>query len=308
MRFDDRREAEITKSEFDEVQSANAGLQLLLALEEKLDLVLANYLEYERELLRLALDHLVWGASKWSTHRAARHAVNLRIINFLSTTRLYLDQVSHDLVALFGKDSAETQEVEAARRAEYDSSLAFRVLEALRNHVQHRAMAVHELAFPILLDSDAEPMTAQYSVVPFLHVAKLADDSSFKKSVLAELCESGPETSLTPLIRAYVASLGRIHTIVRRLTKRSLSRWEQVIDRMIKRAHEVFGDDLSLLAISVEIPNNPVVASYLVHQVSSELRAFRSRSTRRDDLDLRYVASEPPRVARKRRKPHSPTG
>ncbi len=61
-------------------------------------------------------------------------------VGWLLVWRLILDQAEHDLSARFGADSVELTSFRAARRAAYDGSQSYRIVEALRNIVQHREM------------------------------------------------------------------------------------------------------------------------------------------------------------------------
>ena len=67
------------------------------------------------------------------------------LVGWLLIWRLTLDQAAHDLSERFGRESVQLASFRAATRAAYDSSQAYRIVEALRNIVQHREMP------PILL-------------------------------------------------------------------------------------------------------------------------------------------------------------
>ena len=100
------RFVEITKDEYELFKSASERLPVILALEEKLDLVLANYAEFEGELLRLAVDQMVWPGGDWSSFRAALSTVNRRVLNFLASSRQYIDQTQRELYHLDGQGAS----------------------------------------------------------------------------------------------------------------------------------------------------------------------------------------------------------
>lgn len=287
------RQVAIGVRTFTSVRTANNGLATMLGLEEKLEFVLGNYTEYENELLRLALDNLVWAKREWAQHRVAKQIVNRRVINLLSTTRMYLDQVQHDLGAIFTKASA-TDAVKVATNAEYDGSFAYRIMEALRNHVQHRDLPVHELTFPVLFDLDVEPITRHQTAVPLLNPGRLALDRHFKATVLKELLAHGDRVPLTPLIRDYIACITRIHAVVRQVTDPYVAEWDAKIDAARKYARRLLGADLSGVILVAEHPGEPTVRSYVFDELALERRALRERTRKLDDLAQSYVASEPP--------------
>ncbi len=61
-------------------------------------------------------------------------------VGWLLIWRLVLDQAEHDLSSRFGKGSDQLARFRLAKRNAYNASTAYRVVEALRNHVQHREM------------------------------------------------------------------------------------------------------------------------------------------------------------------------
>jgi len=62
------------------------------------------------------------------------------LVGWLLIWRLVLDQACHDLSSRFGKDSEQLTKFLLATNNAYDSSRAYRVVDALRNLVQHRGM------------------------------------------------------------------------------------------------------------------------------------------------------------------------
>jgi hypothetical protein len=135
---------ELTKDDYAALTAAKRGLVSLVGIEEKWDLVVENYADYERTLFELALDQVLDRPGGWSSFRSDIQLLNRRIANLLSATRLYTDQVTHDVSNLPVPDSDALQIfVKQSLEAEYDAHLSYRTMEALRNHVQHFALPVH---------------------------------------------------------------------------------------------------------------------------------------------------------------------
>ena len=61
-------------------------------------------------------------------------------VGWILIWRLIFDQAEHDLSSRFGKNSDQLAKFRLARHAAYDGSQAYRVIEALRNLVQHQGM------------------------------------------------------------------------------------------------------------------------------------------------------------------------
>ncbi|HUP63442.1 MAG TPA: hypothetical protein VNA69_23860 [Thermoanaerobaculia bacterium] len=143
--YGESRTLEIDEAGFEQVRKAVEQLEAALGIEEKLDLVLANFAEYEGELLQLALTYMLDFQGEWASRRAKSQIVNRRIVNLLSAARLYLDHVRHELNAMFSPGSRELADFELATNAQFDNVLAYRFCEQLRNHVQHQGLPIQEI-------------------------------------------------------------------------------------------------------------------------------------------------------------------
>lgn len=284
------RFVEITEGEFCRLREASERLADMLAIEEKLDLLLANYAEYERELLLLAVDQMVWPGGDWAAFRAALFAVNRRLLNFLSSARLYLDQLKHQISSMYGKDSPVWVGVRARETAEYDGSLAYRVLDALRNHSQHHSMPVGKLSFPTRREEDAGPARLRFMVVPYLDLPQLRSDSSVKKVILDEI-EATARTNLNELVRSYLDSIGRIHQEVRQLTSTDVAEWEGLFESAQTRGRAVFEDLIGLAVVIRQDDGTVSESAYLLENVLRGHRALREKNSVLVNFAQRYVTN-----------------
>ncbi len=128
---------DISSEEFESVKEARRRLFILVGVEEKFDMLVQNYLEYERELLTLALEYMVSRSPQLSTLHEARSLINRRLANLLTMGRLYTDQIERDVSSLFGGDAARESWIKQSFHTQYDSLLGYRVLETIRNSMQH---------------------------------------------------------------------------------------------------------------------------------------------------------------------------
>jgi hypothetical protein len=97
-------------------------------------------------------------------------------VGWLLIWRLVLDQAAHDLSSRFGHDSDQLANFRLATNRAYDTSVAYRVVEALRNLVQHREMPSLHLNRTEELDQATEqPVTKvsyKFSVSDLLNSPK----------------------------------------------------------------------------------------------------------------------------------------
>ena len=135
---------EISGEQFAHARLAKRNLFRVLSIEDKFDLVLANYTDFERELLDLALYQMVHFGVSWSSGHSDIYKVNRRLANLLSAARLYTDQIKHDAAALDSSETSLAQLLSKKFSDQYDARLGYRVMEALRNYAQHRSLPVHQ--------------------------------------------------------------------------------------------------------------------------------------------------------------------
>jgi hypothetical protein len=82
----------------------------------------------------------VANAKKGEWHSALTEDLLGAFVGWILIWRLVFDQAEHDLSSRFGSASDQLTKFRSARKAAYDASRAYRVVEALRNLVQHREM------------------------------------------------------------------------------------------------------------------------------------------------------------------------
>lgn len=240
---------EISHSEYENIAEAREGLSQALSAEERLDLLLTNYAEYEQELLSQSLSEMLFPSQDWSSSMSELYLTNRRLVNLLTTCRLYVDQIPHVLAELYG-NGEQVSRIKVRFSEEYDRRLGYRALEAMRNYVQHRGLLVHNLNFHRWWDETGESRLGKATVTPSVNTRRLAEDRKFKRSVLQELELAGDLVDLKPLVRDYIEGLTGVHLSVREVLAPDVERWEETIKSAMERfANEHPGSLLGLAAV-----------------------------------------------------------
>lgn len=243
----------LTAEEYDQLSLAKKALVGTIGIEQKFDLLLENYVEYESELLNLGLRLLAFrDSSRWDAFQVENLGVTRRFVNLLSGARLYVDQMKHDLSRLFGKDHEVCAAVKQTSAERYDATFGFRLMETLRNAVQHRSIAGLRLKHHFgIRQSDAknsDPISAAATrhvvarAIPILSVSDL-HDMELKATVRAEIESLGQEDlELTLYVREYIDGLAAMQYEFRRRTAPQRKEWEAIIRRALARAREAWPD------------------------------------------------------------------
>jgi len=239
--LDSRTEVAITADDFRSLGRARRILTSALAIEEKYALLVVNYLDLEKQLLEIAAGNAIAFDFSYQSIFDRRTSLNIRLINLLTGARLYLDQIRQDVADCLPDANDVAAIVRTRCSEEYEQHPEYRFMEALRNHVQHRGMAVHGVTMPSRWTSCAEQEFLEHSVSIYALRESLAQDKKFKKSVLIELPE---RVDLLAAARRYVESLSTINEFARDRISESVAEGRSVIERARGRFAAVTSESL----------------------------------------------------------------
>jgi hypothetical protein len=288
---------DLTAEDFANITGVMSRIHIAADIEEKLDLLMENYLEYEHELLVLGLHSSVFPASLDDQRVFSEfRVINRRAINLLAVASIYVDQVTHALSRYFAPHSPRV-DVSGLFAAAYEAHLEYRIAAALRNFSLHRSLPVHGLAWPSQWeDMDAPERRLRFRVVPSIAVEELVDQGGFKASVLRELQASGQASyPLTPILRRYVESLASVHQQVRSLLSEQFELDKLALLAMRERARVELREEPTGLVVTASDEGDKVKER---HHVSERSLGRREALIRKNydfsNLSRRYVSSEHP--------------
>ena len=173
--------------------------------------------------------------------------------------------------------------------------LGYRVMEALRNHTQHRSLPTHGIHFPMMRDESVDPALLRFSVVSSLDITALEEDSEFKKTVLTELqavSDKNKPLNIIPFIRTYTESFGRIHQCIREATATEVKKADNLIESYRTKYREEFASSLTgLAAISCDAQGLCNDHEYLNDRSITRRRELAKKNHNLDSISRRYVSS-----------------
>jgi hypothetical protein len=225
----------ISKEQFATIQTARNDLLVALSFEEKFAIVVDNLNEFEGELLQATQNHILSSESGYLLAMNVRREIDRRLINLLSACRLYFDQIGHLVSNTFGSNSAEEKRVNDRRHDLYDHSFSYRVMEALRNFVQHRGLPIENISFNRHRVETQGAVFWETSVIPRLSADVLETDAAFKKGVLDELKQRGGVLDIRPITREYISRMFEVHRLVRELVGERAKAGIMVLDEWISQ-------------------------------------------------------------------------
>jgi hypothetical protein len=285
---------EIAADEYEAIKAARHGLLRILDVEEKYDILLANYLELERDLLGIALRNTVSRDWSWEAFVEDLQLSNRRIANFLAAARMYLDHASHDLAILYGAESDVLTAFRDEASKQYDARLGYRAMEALRNFALHRALPIKIFGYPndSIEVEGAQTRRLRFGATAYLSTASLEEEGGLKPTILAELKQLGAKIDVMPLVREYVAGLSEAHERLRTLTDADVMKWEGAMKAVQIKVGKLAPDFGEIAAVISSQPR--FGAADEIHVMSQPLRRryrLRRKNEHVGNLTDRFVTS-----------------
>jgi hypothetical protein len=285
-----RTPTELGEDRFKKIVEAKRALVIAAGIEEKFDILLGNYADFERELLSLALDDMLYAKSSYQDFHAERVTVTRRLVNLLSAASLFIEQIKKDLGAIYPRDSSLPPAAEAIIEKERTQRLGWRLMTALRNHALHSGLPVSVQVGGSNDDETGKAPKLRHWAEASLDVPKLQDDRRFDKDVLAALPANKRFLPINRLVREYVEGLGTVQDELRNLMIADTERWEGTIIGALNE----FNPGKKLVLIWAQ---DDVGKQQDGEQVFEELTTYRKhlahKNSRAVGLSRHHVSSEP---------------
>lgn len=233
-------------SEYDALVKAKLILSESLYIEEKFDLLIENYLEYEQFTLKSASEIMLFPNQKNAWFHSKKNTFNRLLINFLATSRLFLDHVPHHFKNMFEEKDIFVAKIIPFISEQYDNFFGYRLFEEMRNYMQHRSYPINQISIHSKaheLDNEREFST---TFSAFIDPERL-DEKKFKKSILNELKGFGKRIDIKGYMRDYVTCLGKINNKVREEIKDVKENSDTLYNKTIESFNKKFGKNHDIL-------------------------------------------------------------
>lgn len=239
----------LEKEQFDSLKKSRNVLLSAKAIEEKYDLMISNFLELEKELLVQVAQQMVFLQDSYDDFYEIRSVLNRRVVNLLTSTKLYFDQIEKHVRTCLHEDESFGEIAKSYFSKEFDTHPEYRFMEALRNHVQHYGLAVHSISLPRQWVGGEENRQMVNAVKLFSLKEEFCKNKKFRKKTLDELTD---KTDLVKATRVYVGSFSNIHHKIRQLIENNVTMARRDIEQTMKRYENVNeGKSIGVYAYSI---------------------------------------------------------
>lgn len=227
-----RLQLSISEGRYKELAHARNVLSEALAFEQRYELLLGNFLAMELAFTEICLRTKVEPQHRYVDSAEILEKANRHVVNMLTAMRAYADQVVQDfkcleLVPSFSEVAKSELNETFARSSDY------RFMCSLRNHVQHKATAVHGF---LANDDGMRDANGWVETVKFYaNKVTLRADKDFKLRVLDEQPE---KIDIRRRARRSVQAVGEVHLALRNLSKDQVARARSAIELAIREYKE----------------------------------------------------------------------
>ena len=280
-------EIEITEEKYLAIRDAREVLTNALAIEEKYEILICNYLEVEKQILNDTAHCMVRNHTDYSDFFDVRLALNVRLVNFLTSAKLYIDQLSRHVREC--APDLKSESVKAIFSKEYDGNPEYRFMEALRNHVQHRGLPIHWMSQERSWTEVGENGFLEYSMELASQRLFLEEDGEFKKSVLQELDN---KIDLKAYTRCYVESISNIHDAAREMIAEPVNTARELLQDAHGKYEAIYNE--SLVGLSVyTLSGDQTIGSFPILLDWDDIRIkLQKRNRKAINLKKRYVTGK----------------
>ena len=283
----------ITEHLYKDIRDAKAGLGEIIAVEEKFDTLMENYVELESTLLTLGARHLAFVDSDLKDLLVPRNLISRRVLNLLASARLYRHALMQHVSHILGPKNSEVKRFANSLTDTAAQPMTYRMAEAIRNYTQHQELPISGITFHRKREGDvAVPASAfAFWIKPILDGVEVSKARDIAADVRASLKALGDDANPMPLLREYVQHIGTFHHAFRDLVNTKEVGWEQVITLNIARFARRFPKEGVIgLAAGLQHKNRTVTQPEYLVQDRLDYRAFlKTKNLSSVNLSRRYV-------------------
>ena len=234
-------EMKISEDEFYKIKNAKDFLHALYQIETKYDFITGNYFDFQKSLLESQLDTTLFSKQFNILHISQQNRLLNRILfNYLSTTKLYFDQIH--LPEIFA-DNPIKEEINRYLLDFRNDEINNFMIE-LRNHMQHSSISSH---LSIQSAKKVNPTTNNNLVFNyttlFLDIDNFLQDKELSKQTRKQYKENAKnyvkkfkknkcELELTEHIFKFYANIVKFHYSIRELLNDNKKKSMTILDEM----------------------------------------------------------------------------
>lgn len=231
-------ELEIGENRFAELKEAHNTLSQALDVETKYEIVVRNYLAFEKELIGIVIDSVGRRQRMHRTFFEQRTVANVAILNLLNSAKFYTETLPENVENCL-QDKEKSSDIEEVIKGEKSNNAHFSFVCDLRNYIQHIGLPTHKTVTGLCWGKDN--LQENYMRIFSLKKHLLNDPK-------ARFDEVDEEVNLVLAIRHYIESVSKIHIRARNLVEKKVTVARKCVKLAIDESRQsAFGSDSNIM-------------------------------------------------------------
>lgn len=280
----------ITEGMHREIVSAQKFLLESALIEEKFDIVLENYYDFERELLEISLRHMLFDVSD-DIFSGVTASINRRVLNYLTATTMYFDHLKRHFVQLFGRGSPEAAAFEEHSLKVEDDNAGYFLLNYLRNFSQHAGHAVIGVSVGTTSRRIGPESVSLYETKAVIDFPSLMSDRKGGEEIKARESDLIGR-DIQDLLRHAMDGLSSVHENLRSIVAPKLERCVGATNAAVatfEAGSRLFEEPYGLATVELDDLGRLVTSHYLMLRQMKRHREFVRKNRSLDNLCRRRV-------------------
>jgi hypothetical protein len=260
---------EIKKQDFIEIKKMYSECRKFLWIEEKFNILKENYLEFKKEIKHFytIIDQNQTNESnlkKLISKKIIQY--NRLVFNFLSSVRLYIDQVQKDLNSI---NPEYKQKFKKKTNILYDDNIEYQIMELLRNHMQHQGLIIEEI---LIIKTNIKDSFSYVGINVRYEELKKVEGFNKKIKKINEIPTNTKSINIISLLDKYYDNIVTLHDYYRNIISENLKKNFNIISIKISEIFNIYIDKIKIEEKECQkyintIDNEVVRIAFLVNDV-----------------------------------------
>ena len=259
----------IKKQDFIEIKKMYSECRKFLWIEEKFNILKENYLEFKKEIKHFytIIDQNQTNESnlkKLISKKIIQY--NRLVFNFLSSVRLYIDQVQKDLNSI---NPEYKQKFKKKTNILYDDNIEYQIMELLRNHMQHQGLIIEEI---LIIKTNIKDSFSYVGINVRYEELKKVEGFNKKIKKINEIPTNTKSINIISLLDKYYDNIVTLHDYYRNIISENLKKNFNIISIKISEIFNIYIDKIKIEEKECQkyintIDNEVVRIAFLVNDV-----------------------------------------
>jgi hypothetical protein len=291
-----QHQIEIPESQYLALAKSHKVISDSNAIEQVFGFCVEAYAAVEIELLKMAVEQVLYTQADWAEGVSDIHRINARLINAFTHYRALIDQTPSFLSATSGRPTSTAWTQELKERKE--KFLGFAAIEALRNVAQHQGLPINRMFRNG--QHDLVKQRGRAERIAAVDWGNLVSSRGTLDPAFTRVIDHARASDFIGLFREHFSSLSSLHAKTRRMVRREQIAAETAVSEAVHLySLEEGGETFGLQALSEGSDPADFVPVFVEHH--QFLRRLQRRLKTGVGLSRTEVSSRPPDPKKKTR-------